>query len=357
MQPVILGNWKFNPSAALYQSAWNGTVPHNAIYHGALVDIAGTGFGIRPTFAFAGGVDGRIETTPIGADSTDSGGFYLSDGRPKSVEIDAQRGKVWKSTVWDGNLGTADNGLIYHDWGSQIPSGSKVYVHFLNKTNCNASIFQWKQYRCESTYNYSDGGPEIVMFGWQDDTGKQIFIRPNSDTSEPVSIYANDLSMNPLNSPAWVSYDFYDQLSDEGVANGVSTYTSIANGINYTLYDSNSVKHFGTGISGRRRYHILQNLLTSYNAEAPTVGDVWVDDFYVQVSPPSNDLVRVYICNSAMYENATIREIQTPAEGWNNTNAQIKINRGAIPNGQCWLIVIANKNTQLAAVECNLTGV
>ena len=339
-----------NPVTGLGQSF----DPSAPLVHGSTVDIVGTGFGAMPNFAFAGGKSGRIETAPLGADAVTSGGFRLDDGRPKDIVIDAQRGKVWHSEVYDGDIGTADNAVISHDWGSQITHRSKIRIHFANKTNCDAATFQWKQYRGEAGYNYTDGGPETLMFGWRNG-GKQCFVRNTTAAVSPqYSAYAPaGAAMNPADSPAWITYDFYEHLSDVDTENGVVSYNSVSNGVAYTLLNNDAVKHFDAGVSTTRQHHILQNLLTNYDAP-PTLSDIWIDDFYVQVAPPDTDLVSAYLCNTNDFSTTTLKQIQRPLVGWADTNARIELNIDGVPAGNYYLLIIANKNTKLAELEVTI---
>lgn len=341
----------------IYSNGSGGGVsrdPLGPLLHGDTVELLGAGFGTLPIFAFAGGKTGRIETSPIGLDTAGTDNFIVNTERPKYIEVDADRGKVWTSEVSDGNIGTADNAIIAHNWGSQIPNRAKIKIHWLNKTNCDATTFQWKQFRGEATFNYTDGGPEALMFGWRNGN-KQIFVRNTADTVSPqYAVYTSENGMNPTVTPTWITYDFYEQLSDIDVENGVCDYRSVANGVSYSLFSNDAVKHFATGITATRQYHVLQNILTNFNDGLPTLSDIFVDDFYVQVAAPDTDLVSVYLCNTNDFNTTTIKQIQRPLAGWTDTNARVELNTDGLPAGSYYLLAIANKNTKLAERVVNI---
>lgn len=345
-----LAPWSRNPVTGRFEggTVWAG---FSELRHGVNVNIVGTGFGSVPQFAFAGGRTGRIEQAAIGLDNVNSGGFFLSYERPKYIVDDAERGKVWKAEVWDGSTAAADNGIIAHDWGSDIPVGSKILRHFVTKINCDATYYQWKFWRQEPFFNFSDGGPECFTMFWKKTSSPYFGVRPEL-AGDAVTTYFNGNKLNLNNE--WFGLDYYQVVSDVDTFNGVDYGVSnLSSGVN-TLFDLSNSKHIGAGLSQRPRWQVLQNYIGNYDEGTPTIGDVYVDDFYVQVAAPGTGLIRVYLCNTSDFSTSTIREIQRPLSDWNNTNAPVEINRGAMPNGQCWLIVVANKNTQLQATECQL---
>lgn len=334
------------------QSGYDGITRHGDVF-----TIIGSGFGTQPQFAFAGGATGRIENAALGVDGVDSGGFVLSSERPKEIVNDTERGKVWYSDVDDGSGASADNGVIAHDWGSSIPSGSKIYRHFVTKINCDAPAYQWKFWRQEPTFNFSDGGPECYCMFWKKDTGRYFGVRPMVAAGEAVLTYFGGAPYDAIrmDAPVWFSQDYYQVLGDEGVANGIDFGVINSSVGLLTLFDKTNSLHIESGVSLRPRWQVLQNYLGNYSEGAPTVGEVWVDDFYVQVAPPGSDLIRVYMTDSPVFSSSTmIPEIQAPASAWTDTALKISINRGGMTNGTRYLHVVANKNTVLQTVQIEL---
>lgn len=341
----------------------NGDKPNpdgTVFAHGDPVNIDGTGFGVLPTFLFAGGASGRIETHGIGADMADSDGFLLSDQRPKEVYADSARGKVWKTNILDGNPATGDNGLIVGDWGSAVPSGYKQLVYWYNRVESDSSQFQWKQYRNEVTNNYSDGGPEQVISGFVGFGGKYFMNRPDVD---PGSVGASTNytpssdAMQPRLPSVWIGNKLFNIFSDTDTANGTTAYETLVGGVKTTIFRSTAIKHFGAGISSRMRYHVWQNYGGNYDVgDEPTFHNIYMDDLYIQVAPAGTDLISVWLCDTPLFANRTVCELQRPKTGWSDTTAKIELNRGGLPNGNYYLIVVANENTQIAAKAVTLTG-
>jgi hypothetical protein len=322
--------------------------------HGDIISILGTGFGTIPNFAFSGGLSGRIEKKAIGLDNSILDGFDLSDGRPKYVENDPIRGKVWKSIISDNNSQTADDGVIYHDWGSQIPSGSKIFLHWFVKAENDAPIIQWKMWRQEVIQSFVDGGsqdpnPEITVFNWFGAGDKSISVRPNilAGSTEDVMFYTDNAFPDLDNK--WSSIEVYQKLSDSGVHDGSLYWQIIKNGVKSAI-DKENIMHFNTNVTQRPRWQVWQNYY-GYPGSVSTKSNVWMDDLYVQVASPSSPLVRVYLCDTNNFETSTKREIQKPVNGWTNTAATIELNKGGFSSGTYYLIVVEGKNTQLAYKE------
>jgi hypothetical protein len=345
-------------ASGLYQS---GVAPLTAVYHGAIVDIPGTGFGDRPTFGFAGGKFGRIERHSGGVDAVNSGGFFLSYERPKEVVTDPQRGKVWYSNVWDGSNETADNGTIAFDIGSPMPSGSKIFTHTVAKLECDATYFQWKFHRQEATYNIVDGGPEWYNMYWKKDIGRYFGLRHKVNAADGGTVHsyygnASNQAIRMDGAPEWFSQNYYNVVGSENTNDG-SNYGEATSQIGTTqLYDVPTANHFDVGVTARPRWVVLQNYLGNYNEGVPTVGRVWVDDFYVQWAEPGKELIRVVMSSSPAYASRTDDEIQQPSFGWNNSNAQIVINAGGLTAGPKYLHVVSGKNTVLQTIPVVLVG-
>lgn len=337
----------------------NGDRNDNAYSHGDEVTIAGAGFGSLPTFLFAGGATGRIETGSIGADSANTGGFLLSAERPKEIAVDPERGNVWRSEISDGNSGTGDNGVIVGDWGSQVPSGSRQLVQWFSKIESDATQYQWKQYRNEITNNFVDGGPEQVISGWLSSGGRYFMNRPDVDpgSAGASTNYASvDGSMQPLATPTWMAHRIYTQFSDTDTANGTTAFETLVNGNQHMIFRSTALKHFGAGITDRYRYHVWQNYGGNFSNGEPTYHRVWMDDLYIQVAGPGVDLISVYLCDTPNFADRTVCEFQRPLSGWSNTSAKIELNRGGLSDGEYYLVVVANENTQLASKQITLTS-
>lgn len=357
---ITLDPWVLNPNTDRYESNYD---PGPTLYHGDEIDISGTGFGSMPTIFFSGGKNGRIESKDEGVtDNENTGGFNTTQGRPKIVEYDSTRGKVWKSVVWDGNLVTADNGIIYCDMGFDAALGSKMLTFFHNKINCDATEFQWKSHRREPFFNYEDGGPELVTFV-RKVAARQILLRANvADSAEGAIWYGNSTNCQPLDNQ-WLLNEFYEELNTSlGTTTGYIAYKTYIGGVQYTLANQ-AVNNIGsTAGSLTARCVVLQNIITNYNQNIengtpPSVGEVWVDDFAVQYAAPGEDLVRVYLSNSATFSASTLTpEFQMPVTGWTNTNVRVKINRGAAPNGDYYLCVVKNNGVQIASAPFRLVG-
>lgn len=356
---ISLAGWELNPNTSRHESNYD---PGPTLSHGDEIDISGTGFGSMPTIFFSGGKNGRIESKADGAsDNENTGNFNTTKGRPKIVEYDSTRGKVWKSVVFDGDLGTADNGIIYCDMGFDAALGGKMLTFFHNKINCDATEFQWKSHRREPTYNTQDGGPELVSFLRKVST-RQILMRPDEDPgTNGVVFYGNGTNCQPLDNK-WLLNEFYEELNiTRGTSSGYLAYKTYVDGSQYTIANQ-AINNIGSATTTTARYVVLQNIITNYNqgitdGNQPTVGDVWVDDFAVQYAAPGADLVRVYLSNSATFSMSTLTpELQMPVTGWINTNARVKINRGAAPNGDYFLCVIKNNGVQVASAPFRLVG-
>jgi hypothetical protein len=240
-----------------------------------------------------------------------------------------------------------------------VPSGYKQLVHWYSKVESNGSQYQWKQYRNESSNNYSDGGPETVISGFLGYGGKYFMNRPDVDAGSVNSstTYApSSASMQPLPTPVWMGHRVFTIFSDTNTANGFESYRTIALGQRYTIRNANSVMHYGPGISQRKRFHVWQNYVGNWPIEEgqPTLHIYYNDDNYIQVAGPSEDLIAVYLCDTPNYADRTIEEIQRPLDGWNNTGARVELNRGGQPNGDYYLVVVANENTQLASKAITL---
>ena len=337
----------------------SGVAPLSAAYHGSVVDIVGTGFGTRPTFGFAGGKAGRIEKASVGADTVNSGGFFLSYERPKEIVVDEHRGKVWKSVVWDGNPATADNGTIAYDIGQEIPSGGKIFFHAVTKVNCDATQFQWKFYRQEADYSIQDGGPEWYTMFWKKTVGRYFGVRPMVAAGSAVTAYLSGEASSAIKmdgAPEWFSLNYYDVVGSENTENGINYGESTAESGTTQLFDINNSIHIDVGVTQRPRWKVLQNYLGSYLEGDPTIGEIYVDDFYVQWATSSDDLVRAVISSSATYSARTDDEIQYPSTGWTDTNAQIVVNTGGLSNGVKYVHIVKDKNTVMQTTQITIVS-
>lgn len=336
----------------------SGIANPNAVRHGSIVDFPGSGFGSMPSFIFVGGKNGRLETKSIGVDNINSDGWTVNTERPKYIYDDSERGHVWHCPIWDGDGGTADDGTIAHNWGSQIPEGSKIFLHWKVKFNCDATQYQWKHIRQESTYNFEDGGPESYIFLWKKTTGRFFASRPMVAAGTATTRLFTGLAYNAIRidgAPEWFGFNHYQVVATEGLSNGIRFIESLVSSGPVTLLDITDMKDFDTGVTARPQWHVFQNYLGSYLEGNPTVGDVYMDDVFIQVAPPGGKIVRIFACNKPSFSDSDIiREIQEPADGWTDTNAQIIFNRGGLTNGQWHLIAVEDKNTQIGTMPITL---
>lgn len=302
-----------------------------AVRHGDIIDLTGTGFGSTPpNFWYAGSINGLINNTAIDGTPPNQNGYSFNLERPKTVVNDPWRGKVIKSVVWDGNSGTADNGLISHDRIASSVSGSKIYRYWQSRVVCDAAQFQWKEVRDEAGTGFVDGGPEHLLFLWKKTTGRYILTRSMiaPDTANQFDFDGVNRTNFDLDG-GWSGRDWYRVVGSQGVANAYAVMDNWLRNGSAARRVMSGFLDFDADVALRPRYTHWQNYLGNYNEGDPTIGDVYMSDLFVQTAASAEPLVRAYVCNvnDIMSASSTLREITEPvADGWIDTRGRFRIN-------------------------------
>lgn len=350
----------------LLRQAEEGGGGGGELAHGDSVTITGSGFGTMPTFYFAGGANGALETTSLAStpneghnqegDAASAGMNWTRYSSPyATVATDATRGKV---------LYMDDYTAQEYKFPSTIPLGGKFMVKYY------------------ALYDSSNDGPGSGPGG----TDPQIkFMRIQAGTTA-IEDTAHNMVFTYLvasTPPEWMFYVnsaggagssthyLIDELGDEsrfpaingiwsrvekkitaptsqGASNGRMLYRAIRAGAasagNYASF---------TDINGNpdsARYSAITWQNWSGNGMRREALGFRLDDQYVSLGT----FKCVELWNSTTPANATLREIQEPTT-WSDTSITVRLNKGGLSAGTYYLVVLDDAESDIVLASKEIT--
>lgn len=342
--PPSSGDWVLVIKAA-------GSSGGGSVSHGDEVTITGSGFGsAMPTFTFTGGAGGLLESTTTGAKPSGVAAFangWCWDRWNISNQVcagytDASRGKVIR-------INYSGSGEAAHEYtfSPQVPAdGGKLMVKYYARYSFSGSGGgrQCKMLRvCAGTSNVEDNNHNFLYT--QRDGEEHIYVNSSGTSDQDVWDFGSETTKNGQ----WQRYETKIVTGSQGQRNGKILFRRNING-NY-LVDS----AFG---SGRAIQSQAYNYPTSHRygsvmwqnwwGNGYSNGDIALDDHYVQIG----SFRCVELWNSPTPASATLREIQPPT-AWSDTSVTVKLNKGGLPAGTYYLVVLddTEADTVLASKE------
>lgn len=333
--------------------------------HGDSVTITGSGFGsTMPTFKFAGGAAGQLETTavsstpsnngnPVDAPATQAGTFSwqrFSTGPADRVQVvnDGARGKSLGRT--QSSSGTYTMASEYK-FNSSIPEGGKAYVTYWIKASLVGSggSAQYKLWRMMGQSNVSDTDTNLV--GHFLAGSSNIHENPGNGTSG-LLFYgdSSDGYFNPNGN--WMRLELKFIPGTQGNRDGKVLVRAFR----------------GTSVPGAMSFSnggVDQRTASlSYpNAQRYTafMWERWVGNGYTSVTWGEDDhfaqegsFRRVELWNTNTPSTATIREIQEPTS-WSSTSITIRLNKGGLSAGTYYLVVLDDSETDTVLASKQIT--
>lgn len=341
--------------------------------HGALVTIAGSGFGQGAnSIDFSGRVGGVEQSASPSASSHDIGNWSIGGGGGIRGNVFVRSGdsnaRTDTGSYFTGEVhGTIapHNAALTYQFPSSVPPNTWIYFSYWMKMESSARYGQWKHWRLSNNNTIVDGSGQLVFFNWHN--AKSLSFH----TGSWATAYAEGDSGNPMwpqhGNGEWTRLDFAVLTSSYSSADGMMTierFQPIADKANlgdtqYSL-DGRAPRDFATrfqlyngqniyngvqtyGSSGEQyNYLILQNYIGNddYNS---VYSDVFVDDVYIQVGSRS----RVEICDQPFWNDCTVREIQFPTN-WSSNSIDIEFNSGLFdPGTDLYLYVVTDNGSNL----------
>lgn len=344
--------------------------------HGDSVTIAssdcagscsGGGFGsTMPTFYFAGGANGPLETTNIGS-TPNQGANGDNDGlaagtmnwfrwnMPGVIVNDSDRGKVWH---YDGTPKPPANdtveAAIEYKFPSSIPLSGKYMVKYkslydvtvgssgaqVKFARTNAGITNVQDTSHNLVWTYRDDGPSDKNF--------MFYVHAAGGTGTQTNYLGTGSNFPSING-TWSSVEKkVTAPSAQGTADGRLFYRAIRSGAGSvpSYYSQTNINAYTD--SGRFTNYMWQNYVG--NGMNVSTKGVRLDDLYVSVGT----FMCVEVWNTDTPSTATIREIQEPTS-WSSTSVTIRLNKGGLSAGTYYVVVLGDSETDTVLASKQIT--
>lgn len=333
--------------------------------HGDSVTITGSGFGsTMPTFGFAGGVAGQLETTSTGSTPSNNGNpvedvptqkgtfswrrFAAGSGFARQVEIveDATRGKsLGKSQTSSGNYVVSSE----YTFNNTIPASGKAYISYWCKATLTGSggSAQYKLWRMMGDSNVSDTNTNLV--GHFLAGSSNIHENP---TGTNILMYGGSGDGYWNANGNWMRIEIKFIPGTQGNRDGKVLYRAFRG----SSVPSNQ-SFSGSGYDIRTQSLSYPNS-TRYSA---FMWERWVGNGYSAVTWGEDDhyaqegsFRRVEVWNTDTPSTATIREIQEPTS-WSSTSITIRLNKGGLSAGTYYVVVLDDSETDTVLASKQIT--
>lgn len=349
-----------NVATGIFAGAGGGTFAH-----GDDVTITGTGFGsTMPTFLFAGGATGILETTTTG--QTPNGGTN-ADGSPSgSIGFNWTRFRGISDTdavvINDGTRGKVIGKSSTYEECSQeckfstgVGFSSKIMVKFWARYNCALGGPGDDQYKIADlmagTSDISDNNGSNFKITWL--LGQGMAYNVPSGGTGAETWYLPD---TPDVDNQWQRFEqkiitpsaqntSNGQMYYRITRNSVESYMS-ASGANASTQLQSGVNMYPNSL--RYNAYAWQN----WGGNGLTANGMGIDDHFVQVG----SFACVELWNTNNPATATVREIQEPT-AWADGSITVRLNKGGLPAGNYYLVVLADSvaDTVLASLPITVS--
>lgn len=327
--------------------------------HGDSVTITGSGFGSMPTFAFAGGSQGVLETTSVGV-TPDSGvntsgpgaaGFnwirFNNTGSNATIFSDSTRGKVLSYDFG------ADSGEVAQEYrfASTIALGGKVMVKYHGKYDLTdtdpgqtgpGSQIKFARLQC-GTSDISDTNHNMVFTFLV--SNYMHYVNSLGGTGAETN-YLGDSSNFPARNNVWSRVEKkITAPTSQGASNGRIIYRAIRIGGTVGSYYSNTTMNSNPDAE-RHSAYTWQNWI----GNGMIANRVSLDDHYVSMGT----FKCVELWNTDTPSTATLREIQEPTS-WSDTSITVRLNRGGLADGNYKLVVLDDSESDVVLASRDVT--
>jgi hypothetical protein len=336
--------------AVTVQSAQTGSFTH-----GDLVSITGAGFGATmPTFGFAGGADGPLEVTAVGATPVDGSGWNWDRfDRIPTVGTDATRGKALLFTLSGSGSGNYEACSEYTFSSGGIPLGGRLYMTYWIRADwTNAGGGQFKLYRVCGDSDISDTNTNIVVNCLNASENHTMQENPGGG-GNAWGFYGGNGEGAFTSTGQWQRIELFIITNTvQGTRNGqvlqrVFKGASVPTPLPFIYtdwgpprvdYDIRS-QALNYAFATRYKSIIWQNHVDASAGYSNAV--VGNDDHYVGM----NSFSRVELWNSPTPTSATLREIQKPTS-WADSSVTVRLNKGgSFTTGTAYLVVLGDSVT------------
>lgn len=323
-----------------------------AYTHGDTVQITGSGFGTMPTFAFAGGSAGPLETTSVGLTPTSpantsgptavTGFNWTRFATLASILDDSSRGKCI------GYTGGASGGESSQEYRfpSTVPTGGKLMIKYYGRysaVNSGGIGPQYKWARLQSGVSDIADTVHNAVFTYHVINGGNMVIT-NSVGGTGSDVWYPGTNALPNMDGVWRRVEKKIIAGTQGSYNGsyrIRAYSGIAPAyVTSSSVNNRDLQSQVMTYPDAERY--IAYTWQNWWGNGFTNGTFAIDDHYVQLG----SFACVEVWDTPDPATATKREIQEPLS-WSDSSISVRLNKGGLSPGTYYIVVLADSTSDV----------